>query len=146
MGEATYYAKVYFESNDKAVSSLPKVQAFLMECVNASEWLAQNHIPTDTKPFDLEGFAKIYPLANEFIRFVEEEKGRSGATRIGPLEDVGDLHEIDSMGVAERCIYYCATVWHFADWDPLMDFIVQKFGAVNGSWLSDEYMDPFDLL
>ena len=145
MGEATYYAKVYFKNNDEAVTSLPKVHAFLMECVSASEWLSQNHVPENTKPVDLEGFAKSYPLASEFIRFMEGKVGPYKANE-RMLEDVGDRQDIDCIAVVDNYIRYCAIVWHFADWGPLVDFVVRKFGAVNANWLSDEYADLFDLL
>ncbi len=145
-GEAIYYAKVYFKNNDEAVTSLPKVHAFLMQCVDASEWLSQNHVPENTKPVDLEGFAKSYPLASEFIRFMEGKKVGPYEVSERMLEDVGDRQEIDCIAFVDNYIRYCAYVWHFADWNPLLDFIVLKFGAQRACWLSDEYADLFDLL
>lgn len=50
------------------------------------------------------------------------------------------------MRVVDNAIWYSAYVWHFADWDPMLDFIKRRYGAERYTWLSDEYVDYFDLL
>ena len=59
----------------------------------------------------------------------------------------GIYGEEAELGGNERStLFFAAYVWHFADWDVLTTFLEEKFGLRNARWVSDEYINPFDLL
>jgi len=139
MGEATYYCKLKFKDEEQASINYPKIKEYFAEGMEASDFWQENR-GKDEEQFWLEfekNFPLIYRYVKEFHPNADCNNGLSGAL------DFGD--EIEDLTLNENEVWYFAYVWHFADWEPLLDFICNMVGA-EYSWLSDEYAELFDLL
>lgn len=146
MGEAIYYMKVYCKSEEQAAELLPKLQAFFTEGVKAENYWQENRGEQKTQEDFWKEFEQQFPLVSEYLtasnRALEGDKNN---TLAGEL-DFGDEDAIDRMSAAGKEILYNSMVWHFAKWDPLAAFITKKFEVEKVAWISDEYMDPFELI
>jgi hypothetical protein len=63
-------------------------------------------------------------------------------TFFGSSDDIDENFYLSEEGE----LRYSARVWHFAEWDGLMKFLETEFGLKNARWISDEDVDPFDVL
>ncbi len=147
MGEAIYYMKVYCKSEKEAEALLPKLQAFFEEGRQAEDYWQENRDEKKSREDFWKEFAERFPLVTEYVNTIREAGGDKNNSLAGNL-DFGEEDSIQNMSLGEpSVIYYNSMVWHFAQWDPLADFIKVKFSEVEKvAWLSDEYMQPFDLL
>ena len=156
MGEATYYAKMYFENQAKAEEKLEDIRSFFYEGGKAHDYWQDNRSMKEKEHFWGQLEFK-FPMVAEYLKSIVDEPhrmrnqgdkvwGTDHDNGLAGLLDFGEDNDIKHMGSNGEYIYYCAMVWHFANWDPIMDFIQAKFGAVNCKWISDEHMEPFDLI
>jgi hypothetical protein len=155
MGEATYYCKIFFDSNQSAEQALPKIKAFLKQGVQAADFWHKYRDTTNHEKF-WQDVDREFPEIGNYLRTAEVTSFHDKKVRpafggdhdndLAGLLDFGDESDIDRMSVYGNIIRYSAYVWHFADWDPMLDFIKRRYGAERYTWLSDEYVDYFDLL
>lgn len=142
MGSANYYLKARFTSEDRAKEQLPKVQEFFRQVGKAYDFWQKNRCTPDQVAF-WRAMRRDYPQAYDFLDFQERAGGDhnnalSGCISFGD-ENAAENFEIDGDGIR-----YYEDTWHFADWDPLCDYLVARFGALKAGWVSDEYLNPFD--
>jgi len=136
MGEAIYYAKVRFESQEKAEESLPKVEAFLKRMSEAEDkWQETRDGGKDADDARRLEFPEVY-LALKLPKPENEFSNYCAGKLSSPYGQ--EYWEIRTDG---DCILFSGTVWHFADWEPLMDAMKQCFGAIVAGYLSDEYAE-----
>lgn len=143
MGEARYYAKVKFASEEKAQEALPKIEAFLKRVGEAEDdW--QNNRNGGKESDDAR--RKKFPEVFEYLKIKPPESvnGRApdysnycAGSLDSPLSS--DDGEIFVQG---NSVLFSGTVWHFADWQPLMLAMKEHFGAINSGYVSDEYNEP----
>lgn len=155
MGRSTYYCKIFFDSNQSAEQALPKINAFLKQGVNANDFWQYHRDQSNRDEFWVD-FDSNFPEIGNYLRTVQVRSFADGKVRpafggdhdndLAGLLDFGDESDIDRMSVHGNIIRYSAYVWHFADWDPMLDFIKRRYGAERYTWLNDEYVDYFDLL
>ena len=145
MGEATYYLKACFKSGMEAKKNLEPIRAFLKEGCRAETFWRENR---DKKPETFwPEFEKQFPRVTEFAKYAgvfgeDSNNGLAGVLNFGDEDFVENALRKESGPI----ILYSAYVWHFADWEPMANFIVSKWGAKEVRWISDELLNPFDLL
>lgn len=144
MGIATYYMMADGCTKEK----LDKIKAFFSEGFKAELWW-QNHRDYEREEkcnqFWTE-FDHKFKTVSKYLKFIGKHDGDCNNDLAGYL-DFGNEYDIEEHFecVGETLRYY-AECWHFADWDPLMMFLEDEFELTNARWLSDEYINPFDLL
>ena len=155
MGEARYYTKIFFDTPQDAQKAVPKIQKFFKQGFKAYDFW-QKRQETENRDKLWNQIDKKFPEVGNYLRTVQYKNFNTGEFEIAygndpdnalaGLLDFGDKNEIELMRVVDNAIWYSAYVWHFADWNPILNFIRKRYGALRTEWLSDEYIDPFDLL
>lgn len=155
MGEARYYTKIFFDTPQDAQKAFPKIQKFFKQGFKAYDFW-QKRQETENRDKLWDQIDKKFPEVGNYLRTVQYKNFNTGEFEIAygndpdnalaGLLDFGDKNEIKLMRVVDNAIWYSAYVWHFADWNPILNFIRKRYGALRTEWLSDEYIDPFDLL
>jgi hypothetical protein len=150
MGEATYYCKIFFESERAAKVALPKVEKFFKQGIKAyNYWQKHRDSKTTAAQFWID-IDKKFPEIGNYLRYAKLYGGDKNNKLAGQL-DFGSMDDLSNLGVnkserdSEWAIWYSAMVWHFADWNKIMEFIVKRYEAEEASWISDEYVNYFDL-
>jgi len=145
MGEATYYFKAKFSSVEKAEEAFPAVQAFLLEGAKAHDyWQDHRDMEKEHRVEFWTEFKAKFPIVTKYLN--GHVDGDCNNELAGQL-DFGEPEDVENhLQVEGREIWYHATVWHFAVWGALASFLVTEFGALHMNHLSDEYIEPFDLL
>ena len=138
MGMATYYLKARFASPRSAQAALPKLTALIDEGAEAERlWNARPEQPG--KPF-WSDFKKRYPLVFDFLG----KPTRADSHAVSYALNFGDDHPTPT--IEGKFLFFSAYVWHFADWALLAKFVKAKLGAMGVDWISEECVDPFELL
>jgi hypothetical protein len=160
MGEATYYAKIYFESEEKAKEALPKVRKFFLEGVDADDFW-QGHRDMKNKKEFWKTFDDKFPEVSNYLRATTEHDyetkksailfGGDHNNRLAGYLNFGEKSELEDdkycpLEVDGSEIRYHATVWYFANWRPMLDFVKKRYGAIKTGYVSDEYVDYFDCI
>lgn len=148
MGEATYYMKARFSSEEAAQAALPKLKAFIDEGLKAEEWW-QDH--RDWQREDALGPAKFFEEFQtrfpQVYLYLKDQCGhdfKDCNNRLAGLLNFGD-EETDPYQEDDQ-IRFSGVVWHCADWTAYENWLRDVLGAVNAGWVSDEYIDPMDLI
>lgn len=143
MGSANYYLKARFPVDvDKE-----KLYAFFVEGEKAyNYWQNNREQPKETVVFWKE-FTTQFPIVSKLISdLVGGDKDNSLA---GELSIIAPNHCNEYGWVnknTSEVLFYCAETWHFASWDRLCTFLCTEFHATSANWLSDEYVNLWDLL
>jgi len=151
MGEATFYAKLLYNSHEEAKAAKDVVDSFLKRVDDACNMWHDVRMLKD--PFRAD---KI--LREEFPDVFRE-------LNISDLSDqpqhlIAHLNylagELDSpagsddyeLFVFENEVCFSGTVWHCASWDALMEALARMTRAVAYGYVSDEYVEPnyYDLI
>jgi hypothetical protein len=146
MGEATYY----FKADNGNLEKLTRIKAFFSEGMKAENYW-QNNRDLETTGHRLqfwETFVNAFPLVSKYLDSIGLYDRDCNNDLAGHLDFGYDgEHDLENFYLTNTGeIGYSATVWHFADWNGLMNFLESEFGLTNTRWISDEYIDPFDLL
>ena len=141
MGEATYYCKMKFKSEELAVVHYPTVKKFFSEGIAAKEFWKTNWGML-SEEFWPE-FKKRFPLISEYITntFPEVDNGNG----LAGLLNFGGEDDIENLEVNGNEIWYYAYVWHFANWEGMLSFICKKVVA-EFLWVDADDIEPFDCL
>lgn len=141
MGEAEYYLKARFESEEKLKELYPKIKEFMYQGAASYDWWQENRGMQCDK-FWVE-FKKKFPMVYTYLGDLKNKDCNNGLA--GSL-DFGSKEDVDfNLSMNGDVLTYYATVWHFASWYLLKEAIL-KIGAIRAGWISDEDIDPFDLL
>lgn len=140
MGMATYYLKARFASPTAAQAALPKFTALINEGTEAEAWWRTNGEKQCDKSFWV-GFKQRFPQVYEFLG----PSVRADPQRGDYVLNFGDRDNPSPL-VEGKLLFFSAYVWHFADWALLAQFVKSKLGALGVDWISEESVDPFDLL
>ena len=144
MGSAFYYLKATFPKPLKKKEK-DTITTFFLEGAKAEIWWQDNRGRKDVKNFWIE-FEKQFPTVCLYLKFMklfgkDHSNGLAGKLDFGTEEDVNN--NLCTEGISLR---YHAEVWHFASWDGLGAFLKSHFGAIDFKYLSDEYLDPSEIL
>ena len=143
MGEAIYYAKVKFESQEKAEEALPKIEAFLKRMREAEDRWQETR--DGGKAAD-DARRQEFPAVYDFLK-LESPEPRAGIDADYSNYCAGELSspygsEAWEIQVIDRAVCFCGMVWHLAGWGRLMSAMVEHFGAIAAGYISDEYAEP----
>lgn len=147
MGEAVYYLKAEFPkhvSDDK----LKQIESFFLQGSKAHSYWQNNR---DEKPevFWPE-FKKEFPLIHKFLGSPAPKANNNNELAdklcFGNADDVEKIEAVYgyySGGLVREYhsddqLNYSATVWRFANWEPLCNFLKSEFGAERAGYVSDE--------
>lgn len=153
IGEAVYYLK----ARNCTPEALENIRAFILEAYEAQDWW-QDH-----RNMEHEGkreefwkeFGKLFPLTSKYLHTVKAygkdtvifggdcHNDPAGYMDFGNEENVDEDIDFDESDGEFR---YSAMVWHFSDWDGFAKFLQTEYGLKKVRWISDEYMNPFDVL
>ena len=117
------------------------INDFIKEGQRAEDWWQENR-GSDQGEF-WPKFKEFFPLVYEMLDDIQLA-GKDCNNALAGTIDFGS--ESEQAGCDAGTLYFDALVWHFADWNILAHFLEKKFGLTNARWLSDEYVDEYDLL
>lgn len=140
MGEATYYAKIYFKDHDTAEKALAPISEFISEGQKAYKWWQENR-DTHAGIF-WQMFETKFPLITEYLKHARLF-GKDNNNGLAEHLNFGYNSEPFTNGAEIR---FSECVWHFADWGGWLSFVKDKFNARQVRYVSDEYTHPFDLI
>ncbi len=144
MGEAFYYLKLQFETNDSAKEILPILQEFFKEGVDSYFFWQRNRKMEDDgrrKAF-WKRFKLKFPLVCEYLGDLVEGNCHG---MVGLLDFGDSERDVDNdMQVHQNEIWYNAWIWHCANWEPLINFLKYKFKALKGGWVSEKFFEPIE--
>lgn len=143
MGEAVYYMKARFESEEAAEKALPVVTGFLRRMAECEDEF-QSSRDGDKEAY--EALAAKYSDVFEGLGIKPPADGNYHSLNClaGQLNSPFGAGEEDIwLGGAE--LLFSGMVWHFADWTPLENYLL-SIGAVKAAWLSDEDANLFDAI
>jgi hypothetical protein len=144
MGTATYYLK----ANGCTKEKFEGIKAFFHEGVRAEEfWQNNRDMENQNKRENFWGtFAVHFPIVSKYLDSLGLYDRDCNNDLAGHL-DFGYHNAVDEMKCDEYGIlWFNAEVWHFAEWDGLCRFLESEYGLENARWISDEYINPYDLL
>jgi hypothetical protein len=142
MGEATYYMKARFVVLNEEKKE--EIKKFFIEGSRAEDFWQDNRGKEPS--WFWKEFSEKFPEVTDYL-LSQDGIGNDCNNSLAGLLDFGDEDTIDSqMEFEGNIMRYSAYVWHFANWDPLCGFLIKRFGASICDWLSDEYVNYFDLL
>lgn len=147
MGEATFYCKIFFNTQQEAQAALPKIKKFITEGIEAEDfWQSRRNDNCDdnTRKIFWSDFEQKFPEISNYLRHASYFGGDCN-NRLAGLLDFGTPDEAEYVDIDDNAIRYMAYVWHFADWEPWLDFVKKRYGAERFSWVNDEYVDDFVL-
>ena len=143
MGEAGYYLIAVFDDEKSAETAMNYAKYILMDLAKFEEdW--QNIRMNRAMPVKERHkmLLKKHPLTAKYIKLPRPvESDRSMNYLAGECEMDKDF-ELEREGNQIRLYAY---VWHMASWDNVRD-LFYKLGAKVVDWMSDEYVDIFDIL
>jgi hypothetical protein len=155
MGEAVYYAKIKYKSPKAAKEALPVITELFHQGVDAANYWQNNRGEPGEGFMGRRGgktqnnfwkeFENKFPMVADYLKFSKKFGGDKNNALAGQL-DFGEHEDIENIRVDGEYVLYSAEVWHFANWDPLLNYVVKTTKAIKQSWLSDEYANIFDEL
>lgn len=138
MGEATYYFKAEFETEEQAEKSLPEFEEYLTQHKKAyDDW--QDKLRGNGNPnTNLNTLKKKYPLAMKFVKIDKLKEDDTHMNSLaGCLLDYWDTEK--TLFCDGKTIKFYQEVWHFDDWHHLVDFAHTLDGCARANYVSDEY-------
>ena len=142
MGSAVYHMKARVDE-----SQVEPIKAFIAEGIGAYEFWQENRGKTPDEFWP--EFREKFPLVTEYLKSMgmDVEAGDNSNSLAGNLDfgNEGDEEDIE-YSTEKGELHYASEVWHFANWSPFMAFLESHFGAEKTGWLSDEYINPGDLI
>lgn len=157
MGSCVYYLKAYGCKE----SDVEKIKSLLFELYEAENfWQDSRGIYEESKklPQDVfwSEFENKFPNVSKYLKFIKKfgkdsNNALAGYLDFGTDDDIEDSLYItsnytDKSGVDYGELRYSAEVWHMSDWTGFAKFLKKEFGLKRVNWVSEEDMNPFDLI
>ena len=147
MGEAVYsllaeFPKPITDEQQKAIKN------FFLEGSSAEEYWQNNRgIPGHEQKTKKEFWAEFktkFPVVSEYLDSIgclgkDKSNGLANWLDFGTVDDIEDSLKFNGREAGGSEMTYSAEVWHFASWEPLVNFLKTKFGASTAEYLSEEY-------
>ena len=134
MSECAYYFKAAFPSVKAAKTAAEELQKFFLEAMDANDFIHEfSGICTHAKKF-WGILDKKYPRVSEYLKVVGLWKNKSMDL---PL-DFGSDRDNEVYVSGAEIGWGDGSVWHFADWSPLCEFVKKKYGATKAVWDNEE--------
>jgi hypothetical protein len=137
MGECAYYLKAEYPTKKEAQKASEKLDEFFSEAREAYDYYQPGR-ETEPKKFWAK-FSKDFPLTWDYVQTIPgfkktsaDPNDLSGKLDFGQDENGGTLVQGNIVGWGD------CSVWHFADWTPLCNYIEKKFGAIRVVWGTEE--------
>lgn len=155
MGSCMYYLK----ADECTKYNFYKIEKLIQEGSKAEDFWQENRGIYNKPAMPREEFWKKFqdnfPMVSEYLTYIKKFGGDSnnelaGYLNFGHEDDFENLEFIDEYKDDNNeevgQIKYSAYVWHLADWTGFMKFLQSKFKVRNARWLSEEDIDPNDVL
>ena len=141
MGEATYYLKARFKSEQALTALMPEIRTFIEQGIRAEGFWRENRGKSPEVFWPL--FKEQFPQVTEYLG---DLVGGDCHGSVAGLLEFGQPDDLNGLLQSGAVLLYNAYVWHLADWDRFEAYLKKKFGAINVASLSDEYVEYYDLL
>lgn len=140
MGEARYYGRLAFETPQEAEERADQVEEFLKRVREAEDMWQEVR---GGKRGD-DQLRKKFPDVFEKLKLKRPRGNTPDYCNYLAGELDSPFGEDDyEFTVNGNEVRFAGTVWHFANWESLMDALMEMTGAVKSGWVSDEYIDPW---
>ena len=137
MGECAYYLKAAFPTEAIAIKVEKKLNAFFKESMDAyTFWQASRDSEAE------DSFWKVY--SKKFPRMMKYLTASNIGQRGNPdwkgLSGHADFGQDDYVVLRQGNVlcWEASSVWHFANWQPLADFIKSEYSATKVVWATEE--------
>lgn len=144
MGSCNYYIKAYFSYVEDADEAYDGIREFIKEGINAGDWWQEHRDCKNCDEFWKHFVTKFPNIAKTIPDKIggDCDNALAGVLNYGNyVEDVEYNYQKD-----REVIRYTAYVWHFSNWDRFAHALRTQFGASQVTWISEEYLDPFDTI
>lgn len=154
MGSCVYYLKAYGCKED----DVEKIKSLLLELYEAENFWQDNRGFNDLIKKSLshkefwKQFDDKFPYVSKYLKFIKKfgkdyNNALAGFLDFGTDENVED-HLYLTSDDGDNCgeLRYSAEVWHMSDWTGFTKFLKKEFGLKKVNWVSEEDMNPFDLI
>lgn len=142
MGEATYYLKAKFTDPEQAQLAASALEELLNDFELGYRFWQDRR--TEYPTFWTE-FQDNFPLLFNFIN----NHTSVNTTKYDHNSLAGVLSythsDVFDLTIDENELRYYAMVWHFADWDPLVNWLETNYQC-KADYISDEYIDYFNCI
>lgn len=153
MGSCVYYLKAYGCKE----SDVEKIKSILFEFYEAENfWQDSRGIYDGSKKLPRgvfwNEFEGKFPNVSKYLKFIkrfgkDSNNDLAGFLDFGTDEDIEDNLYLTSDGGDDRGeLRYSAEVWHMSDWTGFTKFLKKEFGLKKVNWISEEDMNPYDLI
>lgn len=140
MGMAFYYAKLFFDRRTTDEDA-EKVSEFLRKLkVAEDDW--QDTRSKDEWPALWERNKEVFLT----LGILPELNLKPPMNELAGQLDSPWIDDDWYIFNADDFVAFSGEVWHFADWDDLGQALINLTGAVEFKWLSDEYIEYYDIL
>jgi len=141
VGEATFYLKARFGSEDEAKLAV-KIAKYVLDDLAEfhDDWQrirSETEIPVKGRDRILK---EKHPLVAKLIELPEP---RSNDVCMNYLAGRCEMHKGYELYNNGEWIYLSCICWHLASWDNIEKLFI-KLGAIEVGWISDEDFNPFD--
>jgi hypothetical protein len=147
MGDTMYYLKAKFPTKDYVDLAYWEIKKLIAQGLKAEEWF-DDHRDMDPAIFWKE-FSALFPLVTRSLGKTEHYDSIVGGeydNAVAHFVNYGDGdYNLDSLMVNDDELWYCAYVWHFADWGRFADMFY-AIGATDVRFVSEEDANMFDLI
>lgn len=147
LGEAYYYLRARFKSGEDLRKKFEAIKNFLTkEGKRAEEYWHRNRFLEVQGKRDIfwRGFRKRFPLVYKYLQTVTKKADGDCNNDLAGILAFSDMNgQVVLFQDCDNFLCYRALVWHFANWNPLTEFLKQHFGAVDVEWISAESLDPW---
>jgi len=142
-----------FQNDDDLKDALPFIKKFIKEGLAAYNFWQRyrdNKLYLEEKFW--KDFGENFPQIADYLKFaniygiVDEGMNKLADYIAGFSSDFSrdGLLNIELIENSEIFIY--GNVWHFADWDPMMQYLLIKTAAIRYEWMSNEWIEQeYDL-
>ncbi len=142
MGEAMYYFKAEFPTEEEAKNGAIKIKNFLTEMGKAYKYWQANRRAGVWKDIQKK-FPDVAEVIKKYVEYeMENLKGDDNNALAGFLIAYNPKGEGYVFSVKGKNVLYSQMVWHFDNWNPLVDYVKSIGGKAK--WVSEEDLKPTD--
>jgi len=142
MGEASYYLLATFNSKEKAHKAYLCAKVILKDLAEFQKDWQKIRNKKGTAKEKFQKLLKRHPLVAKFVDLPEPPENDPAMNFLAGHCEITKEMELRYEG---KQIKLFDVVWHCADWDNI-GRLFYKLGASRVAWVSEEAIDPFELL
>ena len=149
----------YLKADECTKYNFYKIERLIQEGSKAEDFWQENrgiyNKPAMSQTQFWSEFQEKFPMVSKYLMFIKKFGGDTnnelaGYLNFGREDDFEnltfDLDYTDDNNEEVGQVKYSAYVWHLADWTGFAKFLQEECKVRNARWLSEEDIDPNDVL